>query len=102
MVSQRVTAQIGFFPTTIRIWFRVRLVTVKIWEKQNEMPSVYGGAGMGAQKAAFQISLTAEVAALDKFRGHFGLSRFGSKLFRYKFPPLHRLIMIASRPALLF
>ncbi len=28
---------IGLFPTNIRLWFRVQLVTVRIWEKQNEM-----------------------------------------------------------------
>ena len=39
---------IGLFPTLIRVWFRVRLVTVKVWEKQNEMPSVFGGPGVGA------------------------------------------------------
>ena len=58
--------QIGLFPTVIRVWFRVRLVTVKVWESQNELPSVFGGPGMGAQKAAFQITFTAEAAAMDK------------------------------------
>jgi len=56
---------IGLFPTVIREWFRVRLLTVQTWERNNELPSVFGGAGMGAQKAAFQISMIAEGAALD-------------------------------------
>ena len=57
---------IGLFPTLIRIWFRVRLIIVNVWEKQNGMPSAYGGPGMGAQKAAFQTSFVAETAALMK------------------------------------
>ena len=65
---------IGLFPTPIRIWFRARLIIVKVWEKQNEMPSVYGGIGMGAQKAAFQIALVAEKAAL--LREDFGPGLF--------------------------
>ena len=56
---------IGLFPTIIRIWFRTRLLTIKIWDQSNKMPSVFGGPGMGAQKAAFQISITAEIAALE-------------------------------------
>ena len=39
---------IGLFPTPIRIRFRARLIIVKVSEKQNELPSVYGGPGMGA------------------------------------------------------
>ena len=64
---------IGLSPTEIRIWFRVRLLTMKNWEKQNEMDSVYGGPGMGAQKAAFQIAVVAETAALDKIEFGVGL-----------------------------
>ena len=30
------------------------------------MPSVFGGPGMGAQKAAYQISIVAEAAAMSK------------------------------------
>ena len=56
----------AFFPTPIRFWFRVRLIVVRVWEKQNELPSVYGGPGMGAQKAAFQNSIVAEATALVK------------------------------------
>ena len=56
---------IGLFPTVIRVWFRVRLISVKTWEQQHALPSVFGGPGMGAQKAAFQISVVAEIAALE-------------------------------------
>ena len=80
------------FPTTIRLWFRVRLAIVRVWEKQNELLSVFGGAGMGAQKAAFQISLTAEMAALDKID-------FGAGLLdlvkAFETVPHHILVAIA-------
>jgi hypothetical protein len=83
---------IGLFPTEIRIWFRVKLITIKIWEKQNEMESVFGGPGMGAQKAAFQISVVAEVAAMEKVE-------FGAGLLdlvkAFETVPHHILVAIA-------
>ena len=57
---------IGLFPTIIRIWMRARLVTVRAWESANAMPSIFGGAGMGAQKAAWQAAFVGECAALAK------------------------------------
>ena len=41
------------------------LLTVKRWEKNNELPFVFGAPGMGAQNNAFNISMIAEAAALD-------------------------------------
>ena len=83
---------IGLFPTEIRIWFRVRLLTIKNWEKQNEMDSVYGGPGMGAQKAAFQIAVVAETAALERIE-------FGAGLLdlvkAFETVPHHILVQIA-------
>ena len=43
---------IGLFPTPIRIWFKSRLDITKRWDHMTAMPSVFGGPGMGAQKAA--------------------------------------------------
>ena len=82
----------GLFPTPIRIWFRARLIIVKVLEKQNEMPSVYGGPGMGAQKAAFQIALVVETAALlreDFWAGLLDLVK------AFETAPHHILIQVA-------
>ena len=38
----------------------------RAWEASNCLPSLYGGKGMGAQKAAWQAAFTAEAAALSK------------------------------------
>lgn len=54
---------IGLFPSPIRIWMRARSVIAKRWEAAQARPSLYGGAGMGAQRAAWNISFTAEAAA---------------------------------------
>ena len=55
---------IGLFPMEIRLWFRCRLNLTRIWEAQNALPSVFGGPGMGTQKAAYQIAFISERAAL--------------------------------------
>jgi hypothetical protein len=57
---------IGLFPTLIRIWMRARVCITRAWEIANSMPSVFGGAGMGAQRAAWQQAFTTEAAALCK------------------------------------
>ena len=55
---------IGLFPTTIRIWMRVRLPIAQAWEAEHASPSLFGGKGMGAQRAAWTAAFKAEVAAL--------------------------------------
>ncbi len=57
---------IGLFPTLIRVWMRTRICITRAWEIANSMPSVFGGAGMGAQRAAWQNAFTTEAAALCK------------------------------------
>ena len=41
-----------------------RIGITKRWESLTAMPSVFGGPGIGAQKAAYQISIVAETAAM--------------------------------------
>ena len=55
---------IGLFPTMVRIWMRARIIVARTWEAANAMPTVFGGAGMGAQKAAWQAAFDSESAAL--------------------------------------
>ena len=43
---------IGLFFSTVRIWMRSRVCDVRAWEAATALPSIFGGAGMGAQKAA--------------------------------------------------
>ena len=56
------------------------------------MDSVYGGPGMGVQKAAFQIAVVAETAALDRIE-------FGADLLdlikAFETVPHHILVQIA-------
>jgi hypothetical protein len=55
---------IGLFPTIVRIWMRARVTIARVWGSQNALPSIYGGAGMGAQRAAWEAAFIAELAAL--------------------------------------
>ena len=57
---------IGLFFTTVRRWWRARICDVRAWEATTALPSIFGGAGMGAQKAAWQAAFVAEAAALTK------------------------------------
>jgi len=54
---------IGLFPAIIRVWARARSEVAKMWIAAHPQPGVYGGAGMGAQKAAWQVAFQAEAAA---------------------------------------
>ena len=53
---------IGFFPTLVRVWMRVRSNISREWEAAND--NKYGGVGMGAQKAAWITPFSAESACL--------------------------------------
>jgi len=55
---------IGLFHHLVRIWARARSVVAKRWEAANARPQLYGGVGMGAQRAAWQAAFRAENAAL--------------------------------------
>ena len=57
---------IGLFPTFIRVWMRARADLTRTWEAAHALPCLYGGAGMGAQRAAWQVSYRAEVAARNR------------------------------------
>ena len=57
---------IGLFPTLIRVWMRARTVQARAWEAQNHSKEIFGGRGMGAQRAAWVESFNAEAAGLEK------------------------------------
>eukprot|EP00973_Karenia_brevis_P068355 9508092-Karenia_brevis.AAC.1 len=54
---------IGLFPTIIRFWMRARVLLARQWEHEHFRPGIFGGTGMGAQRAAWQIAFQAEMAA---------------------------------------
>ena len=56
---------IGLFPTIVRLWMRARTVHARAWEAAHAMPQLFGGAGMGAQRAAWTMAFRAEAAALS-------------------------------------
>ena len=56
---------IGLFPTIIRVWMRMRSSVARAWESANALPQLYGGAGMGAQRAAWVAAFQAEKAQAD-------------------------------------
>ena len=43
---------------------RARICDVRACEAATALPSIFGGAGMGAQKAAWQVAFSAEAVAL--------------------------------------
>ena len=45
---------------------RARLFVARACESANALPPIFGGSGMGAQKAAWQAAFMAEAAALTK------------------------------------
>jgi len=55
---------IGLFPMILRLWMRARCYAARAWEAAHARPCIYGGAGMGAQRAAWQVAFRAENAAL--------------------------------------
>ena len=57
---------IGLFPTVIRVWMRARTAQARAWEARNHSRDVYGGKGMGAQRAAWVEAFNAEAAGLEK------------------------------------
>ena len=56
---------IGLFPTVVRIWMRARIGFARTWEATHALQALFGGAGMGAQRAAWIVSFRAEAATLD-------------------------------------
>ena len=54
---------IGLFPSPIRLWWRVRSNVARKWEAAQARPSLFGSAGMGALRAAWNVSFAAEAAA---------------------------------------
>ena len=54
---------IGLFPTIVRVWMRCRLHVARKWEEDHALPALYGGPGMGAQRAAWTAMFAAESAA---------------------------------------
>jgi len=55
---------IGLFPALVRVWARARSMVAKQWEAGHFRCQLFGGSGMGAQKAAWQAAFRAENAAL--------------------------------------
>ena len=56
--------QIGLFPTLIRVWMRSGMLVSRAWETLTAIPTIFGGPGMGAQAAAYQVAFVAEAAVL--------------------------------------
>ena len=56
---------IGLIPALPRIWSRVRRSIAKEWEKPKSRAYLYGGAGMGADVAAWKQFARAELAAVS-------------------------------------
>ena len=44
---------IGLFPSVVRVWMRARSDLARTWEEATAMPEMFGGKGMGAQRAAW-------------------------------------------------
>ena len=57
---------IGLFPTVIRVWMRARTCQARAWEAANASKELYGGVGMGAQRAAWVEAFSAEAAVLQQ------------------------------------
>ena len=57
---------IGLFPIVIRLWMRARIGLARAWVSVNHLPSLYGGAGMGAQRAAWQAAFVSAIASFNK------------------------------------
>ena len=57
---------IGLFPAVVRVWARARRIASRAWEACHASASIFGGTGMGAQRAAWQCAFRAENAALCK------------------------------------
>ncbi len=55
---------IGLFCSIVRLWMRTRIWLARAWEAAHALPEVFAGPDMGAQKAAWQASFSAESAAL--------------------------------------
>jgi len=54
---------IGLFPSIVRVWSRARVIVARAWESAHFRPTIFGGAGMGAQRAAWVSAFKAEAAA---------------------------------------
>ena len=57
---------IGLFPTLVRLWMRVRTASTRAWERKVHSPDLYGGKGMGAQRAAWLEAFAAEAAVAQE------------------------------------
>lgn len=56
---------IGLIPFLPRIWSRTRRAIASKWEAQNSRAYLYGGAGKGAEVAAWRQAARAEIAAAN-------------------------------------
>ena len=61
---------IGLFPTLIRVWMRARSMVARDWEELTASPDLYGAKGMGAQRAAWTSTFSAEAARLAQQQRH--------------------------------
>ena len=55
---------IDLFPTIVRVWMRARLPAARAGEEDHASSTVFGGKGVGAQRAAWVAALRAETAAV--------------------------------------
>jgi len=56
---------IGLFESLVRLWMRARAPVARRWEAEHDRACMYGSAGKGAQRAAWQSAFRAESASLS-------------------------------------
>ena len=56
---------IGFCPSLIRLWMRMRLPVAQAWQSANDRPYFFAGEAKGADVAAWKQAARAEVGAYD-------------------------------------
>ena len=59
------TGPIGLVPTTVRLWMRTRSKLARQSEASHPNASLFGGAGMGAQRASWAAAFGADTARLN-------------------------------------
>ena len=56
---------IGLLPTLVRVWMRARGPLARAWRSTLGRDYIYGGAGKGAQRAAWMQAARAEIAHME-------------------------------------
>ena len=85
---------IGLFASVIRLWSRARADIGRAWQAANSIPALFGGAGMGAQRAAWTIAARSEAAAAGALDTALGLLDL---VKAFETIPHHLLAVAAAR-----